>query len=303
MFFSLLNSTLPLFGLVLIGFLLGKFSIFEKLEANVLTKIVGVTVLPALGIKIFSNFNYEFFNFYLYFNYFFIQFLIYLSGFLVSKFYFLRSFSESIIIGMACGFSNHIFFVYPIAISEFPTKDLVPIETIIAFDFINVAMSILALDFANNKNLGKRRLFLEQLKNPALVGLFLGLIILISDLYIPFSINKLVNFICNLGVPCTLIAMGILLSFKTDITQIKLSFLIIILKMFVFPLLMFIIIYFSEIDFTVARTTIMVSSAPLASMPLIFAAIYKVKTDAVVRAGIFTYLIALLSVPLVGGII
>ena len=303
MYFSLLNSTLPLFGLVLIGFLLGKFSIFEKLEANVLTKIVGVTVLPALGIKIFSNFNYEFFNFYLYFNYFFIQFLIYLSGFLVSKFYFLRSFSESIIIGMACGFSNHIFFVYPIAISEFPTKDLVPIETIIAFDFINVAMSILALDFANNKNLGKRRLFLKQLKNPALIGLFLGLIILISDLYIPFSINKLVNFICNLGVPCTLIAMGILLSFKTDITQIKLSFLIIILKMFVFPLLMFIIIYFSEIDFTVARTTIMVSSAPLASMPLIFAAIYKVKTDAVVRAGLFTYLIALLSVPFVGGII
>ena len=69
MFFSLLNSTLPLFGLVLIGFLLGKFSIFEKLEANVLTKVVGLTVLPALGIKIFGNFNYDFFNFYLYFIY------------------------------------------------------------------------------------------------------------------------------------------------------------------------------------------------------------------------------------------
>ena len=303
MYLSLLNSTLPLFGLVLIGFLLGKFSIFEKLEANVLTKVVGLTVLPALGIKIFGNFNYEFFNFYLYFNYFLIQFIIYFSGFIVSKFYFLRSYSESIIIGMACGFSNHIFFVYPIVISEFPAKDLVPIETIIAFDFINVAVSILALDFANNKNLGKRGLFLKQLKNPALIGLFLGLIILVSGLYIPSSINILVNFICNLGVPCTLIAMGILLSFKTDITQIKLSFLITTLKMFVFPLLMFIIIYLSEIDFTVARTTIMVSSAPLASMPLIFAAIYKVKTDAVVRAGIFTYLIALLSVPLVGGII
>ena len=100
MYLSLLNSTLPLFGLVLIGFLLGKFSIFEKLEANVLTKVVGLTVLPALGIKIFGNFTYEFFNFYLYFNYFLIQFLIYFSGFIVSKFYFLRSYSESIIIGM-----------------------------------------------------------------------------------------------------------------------------------------------------------------------------------------------------------
>ena len=51
MFLNLFNSTLPLFGLVLIGFLLGKFSIFDKLEANVLTKVVGLTVLPALGIK------------------------------------------------------------------------------------------------------------------------------------------------------------------------------------------------------------------------------------------------------------
>ena len=127
MFFNLFNSTLPLFGLVLIGFLLGKLSIFNKLEANVLTKVVGLTVLPALGIKIYSNFNYEYLNINLYLNYFFIQSLIYLSGLIITKFYFLRNNSESIIIGMACGFSNHLFFVYPIAIFEFPPKDLVPI--------------------------------------------------------------------------------------------------------------------------------------------------------------------------------
>ena len=86
MFFNLFNSTLPLFGLVLIGFLLGKFSIFNKLEANVLTKVVGLTVLPALGIKIYSNFNYEYLNINLYLNYFFIQSLIYLSGIMITKF-------------------------------------------------------------------------------------------------------------------------------------------------------------------------------------------------------------------------
>ena len=303
MFFNLFNSTLPLFGLVLIGFLLGKFSIFNKLEANVLTKVVGLTVLPALGIKIYSNFNYEYLNINLYLNYFFIQSLIYLSGLIIAKFYFLRNNSESIIIGMACGFSNHLFFVYPIAIFEFPPKDLVPIETIIAFDFITVAVSILALDYTNGNNPGINQLLIKQFKNPALIGLLLGVITLLSGLNIPKSLNIMVNFICNLGVPCTLLSMGILLSIKTDITQIKLSFLITTLKMFIFPSLMFVVIYFSEIDIIVARTTIMVSSAPLASMPLIFAAIYNVKTDAVVRAGIFTYLIALFSVPLVGGII
>ena len=47
------------------------------------------------------------------------------------------------------------------------------------------------------------------------------------------------------------------------------------------------------ITFTDAKTTLMLSSAPIGAMALIFASIYNVKTDAVVRSGIMTYIIAL----------
>ena len=62
MFTNLFFSTLPLFGLVFIGYSLGKFSLFNDTEAKVFTKLVGLVVLPALGIKIIGNFNYEFIN-------------------------------------------------------------------------------------------------------------------------------------------------------------------------------------------------------------------------------------------------
>ena len=46
----------------------------------------------------------------------------------------------------------------------------------------------------------------------------------------------------------------------------------------------------------------MVAAAPIGAMGLVFASIYNVTTDAVVRSGIVSYVLALLSIPIVGGI-
>ena len=62
MFYSLFFSTLPLFGLVLIGFISGKFDLLNKSDSKVFLKLVGLVIAPALGIKIIGNFWYEFIN-------------------------------------------------------------------------------------------------------------------------------------------------------------------------------------------------------------------------------------------------
>ena len=226
MFYSLFFSTLPLFGLVLIGFISGKFDLLNKSDSKVFLKLVGLIIVPALGIKIIGNFRYEFINWNLYFYYFLTQSIIYFLGFLIAKIIFKRHFSESIIIGMTSSFSNHLFFVYPIALFEFGPKDIVPIETIISVDFITVGLSVCALELASHKKINFVQIFLSQLKNPALIGLILGLTIFFFQIHIPLSVNRLVNFICDAGTPCALIAMGVLLSYHTDKTQIKLSLVI-----------------------------------------------------------------------------
>ena len=226
MFYSLFFSTLPLFGLVLIGFISGKFDLLIKSDSKVFLKLIGLVIVPALGIKIIGNFRYEFINWNLYFYYFLTQSIIYFLGFSIAKIIFKRQFSESIIIGMTSSFSNHLFFVYPIALFEFGPKDIVPIETIISVDFITVGLSVCALELASHKKINFGQIFLSQLKNPALIGLFLGLTIFFFQLQLPLSFNRLVNFICDAGTPCALIAMGILLSYQTDKTQIKLSIVI-----------------------------------------------------------------------------
>ena len=78
-----LNSTS--FGLVFIGYSLGKFSIFNDTEARVFAKLVAVVVVPAFGVKIIGDFNYEFVNWKLYFSYLLAQGIIYFLAFIISK--------------------------------------------------------------------------------------------------------------------------------------------------------------------------------------------------------------------------
>ena len=106
-----------------------------------------------------------------------------------------------------------------------------------------------ALDFTTQNKLDIKKAVLKQLKNPAFIGLILGLIIYHSAINLPESSNRLIDFICDSGVPLTLLGMGILLSYKTDTTQIKLSFLITFLKLFGFLIVLRIIIWLSDITF------------------------------------------------------
>ena len=302
MFYNLFFSTLPLFGLVFVGFVSGKFDLLNQSDSKVFLKLIGLVIVPALGIKIIGNFRYEFINWNLYFYYFLTQSIIYFLGFSIAKIIFKIQFSESIIIGMTSSFSNHLFFVYPIALFEFGPKDIVPIETIISVDFITVGLSVCALELASHKKINFGQIFLSQLKNPALIGLFLGLMIFFFQIHLPLSVNRLVNFICDAGTPCALIAMGVLLSYQTDKTQIKLSIVITLLKILIFPLILFIILHLIGYDLNISRTIMMVAAAPIGAMGLVFASIYNVTTDAVVRSGIISYILALLSIPFVGAI-
>ena len=153
MFSNLFFSTLPLFGLVFIGYSLGKFSLFNDSEAKIFSKLVAIVVVPAFGIKIIGNLNYEFINWKLYFCYLLAQGFIYFIAFIIAKKFFNRENPECIIIGMTASFGNHLFFLYPILLVEFTAKDIVPIETVIAADFITVGQSVYAMDFTTHNKL------------------------------------------------------------------------------------------------------------------------------------------------------
>ena len=69
-------------------------------------------------------------------------------------------------------------------------------------------------------------------------------------------------------------------------------------KIILHPVLLILIIWnLNNIDFSLAETTIMVASAPVGLMALVFSTQYGVNPNAITRALMITTLLSILTVP------
>ena len=75
---------------------------------------------------------------------------------------------------------------------------------------------------------------------------------------------------------------------------------IILFKIILHPVIAILIIWnYNKIDFSVSETTIMVASAPVGLMALIFSTQYGVNPNAITRALMITTLLSIITIPMV----
>ena len=290
----LINSFAPVAILILIGYVSAKKSLFSKENSIAIIKYVGVVAVPALTLKIILSISISNVNWTLIFSYVFSELIIYVTALLIGKYIFNLKWNEAILIGMASSFANHLLFVYPIALNEYQADLINPIVAIIGFDVIFLVINLIILDLIKLKNI-----FIKQFSNLPLLALILGLTIIFLDIEIPISIDRALDFIANSAAPCALFAAGIILSQKLEKTEIKISNLIILFKIILHPVLLILIIWnLDNIDFSLAETTIMVASAPVGLMALIFSTQYGVNPNAITRALMITTLFSIVTIPL-----
>ena len=276
-----------------------KKSIFSIENAKAIIKYVGVIAVPALTLKIILSISISNVNWTLISSYVFSEFIIYATAILVGKYIFHLKWNEAILIGMASSFANHLLFVYPIALNEYDADLINPIVAIIGFDVIFLVINLMILDLIKFQNLKLKNILIKQFSNLPLLALIVGLVIILLDIEMPVSIDRALEFIANSAAPCALFAAGIILSQKLEKTEIKISNLIILFKIILHPILLIFIIWnLDNVDFSIAETTIMVASAPVGLMALIFSTQYGLNPNAITRALMITTLFSVLTVPL-----
>ena len=295
----LINSFAPVAILILIGYISAKKSIFSKENSIAIIKYVGVVAVPALTLKIILSISISNVNWTLISSYVFSELIIYTTALFIGKYAFHLKWNEAILIGMASSFANHLLFVYPIALNEYNADLINPIVAIIGFDVIFLVINLIILDLIKFQNLKLKDIFIKQFSNLPLLALILGVAIILLDIEIPVSIDRALEFIENYAAPCALFAAGIILSQKLEKTEIKISNIIILFKIILHPILLIFIIWsLDNIDFSLAETTIMVASAPVGLMALIFSTQYGVNPNAITRALMITTLFSIVTVPL-----
>ena len=131
------------------------------------------------------------------------------------------------------------------------------------------------------------------------MALAFGILIISNPFGTPLELVRSASFVADAAAPCGLFASGVLLARPISRNSLKLASVITSLKMLIHPLLGFLIINIAG-GYAVeeARTTLMVTVAPVGVMALTFASQYNGETDAIAQSIVWSFFLSILLIPI-----
>lgn len=236
-----INATMPIFLVILIGWLLKRLGVINDEFANVANKYVFKLALPVLLFKdiattsIMKNMNIRFVCFC-----FFGTIIMFTITWIFGLFYckdktMLGSFVQSAARGSAAVLG--VAFVENIC----GNSGMAPLMIVSAVPLFNV-ISVIVLTFGGknveSKSSGIKTAFINVLKNPIIIGILLGIPFSLLNIEIPTIPLRTINYIAQTATPVALIAIGAGFDTRSSLTRLKPSLVATFIKLIVLPALM-----------------------------------------------------------------
>lgn len=294
------NPIFPIFAMMLLGIILGRKKVFDFDDAQTINRFVFYGVLPPLIFSLtygapLGQLNGTVIVLYLVSE----TILFSLTAGLV-RFWLKRSLPESILLGMAAGFVNHVFFILPIVTLLYGEQGVLPLSAIIAIDTIVVFCGmILGLEIVSHRGDSYLNVGASLLRNPVLVAMALGLIVNILDLKLYGGIQTFLSFASKAAAPAALFSLGIIMSAVRTSRVDGAALLVTAMKIAAHPLILWLL--FSSIgtlDTNWGQTVLLTAAGPCGSMPFVLALQYKIKADSIGVAIIYSTVASLVTLSI-----
>ena len=297
---ALMNGVLPVFGVLALGFAVGKRKVFDVAMAVAINRFVVLVALPILVFRLLARAPFHEFDWMLLIAFLISELLVYGTGFLLARKVFNCDVRESILLGMASAFANHLLFVLPIAILLFGEQASLPIVAIASVDAVVVYCgTVMILDATGLQGVSLMRLLRQFAKNPAILAIFIGLLVGLSGIPLPKSVDAFTGFAGLTAAPCALFALGIILSQQSNPGTQVLPVSISALKLLGHPLIAwFLIEYGFLIGSEWGRPAMMVAAGPSGALAFVLGLQYQVRIAAIARAVLYTSVGSLATVAL-----
>ena len=300
----LLNGVLPVFGIGVVGYVLGLRGTFDFNMAMVLNKFVMFVAMPALGFQLLAKAPLAEFNLVMLGGYFFTEVLMYTTGFLIARLVFKTDVVEAALLGLAIALTNHVLFVLPIAITLFGEGALTPIVAIISMDGMLIfSGSLILMDVLATRGASLGHTLGKIVRNPPLVAMALGMAVGLLGVSVPTGFDVFMDYLGGAASPVLLFALGIILSKRTSATRPMLPVVITGVKLVVHPLLAW-AIFAGVLQLTpqIRNPAMMVAAAPCGVTAFMLALNYGVRVDAIARAILYSSIGSLLTITLAAGL-
>ena len=243
--FTIFLGLTPFIFITLIGFLFGRFKIFDLSHAKILNLFLYYVAVPALIIKFVAQSEIGKIDLTQIISYFLMQSVCGIFTFLITSKYFKRPIPESIIWALTVALSNHVTLLLPITQIYFSEDVVTQVASIILIDGV-ILLSLIAffLELATKRNVQLIVFIKNIILNPMILSILIGVFLFVFSFKIDDTpVEYILSTLALCVSPVGLFAIGIILSFHTDNVVNKLTASISILKLLISPLVLLLIGY------------------------------------------------------------
>ncbi len=303
---NIVNSVIPLFSVIFIGFFAGKAKVVDQLAVRSLVMFVFNIAMPALLFRMMATTDigaiedWPIIGAYLA-----AQTPIFLAGMLIGGMLLRQSFAEMTIQGFGSSFSNSVVLGLPLALSLYGEQGGVAALLIIMLDILLFSIVTLLLELARLREeedkdirlLGVvRDITFSVLKHPLILASALGVGWGISGAALPTMVEGTLAFTGQAGPPAGLFALGASLSLRRVRGNLQPASIMIALKLAIHPLLAwFVVTRLFNLDPVTASVAILFAACPVGANTYVFAEQYGSAVETSAAAVLISTGIALFS--------
>lgn len=269
---EIITLVLPFFGLILLGYVVAKFTHQPDGAMGWLNVFIIYVSLPALFYKLLSTTPVEEFkraDFLATTTYvaFLIFALVFAIGYLIRR----NNIGHATIQGLAGAYGNIGYMGPGMALLAFGEAAAVPVALIFCVEnILHFTMAPLMMAFSGKEKTNVGALVLKVVKNiafhPFIIATFFGVMAAIFAVDLPDAADNTINILAQAAAPCALFAMGVTLALR-PLKRIPLEISYIVpIKLLLFPALMYLSLsWLGNFDPIWVQVAVLLASLPTAT--------------------------------------
>ena len=269
---EIITLVLPFFGLILLGFVVAKFTHQPDGAMGWLNVFIIYVSLPALFYKLLANTPVEEFkraDFLATTTYvaFIIFALVFAIGYLIRR----NHIGHATIQGLAGAYGNIGYMGPGMALLAFGEAAAVPVALIFCVEnILHFTMAPLMMAFTGKEKTNVWALVLKVVKNivfhPFIIATFFGVMAAIFAVDLPDAADNTINILAQAAAPCALFAMGVTLALRPlNRIPVEISY-IVPIKLILFPMLTYLALsYLGNFDPIWVQVAVLLASLPTAT--------------------------------------
>jgi predicted permease len=243
---AIAQDVLPIFILILFGFLLVRLKILSASVGDGLGAFVFNVAVPMLLFRTIANADFHGASpFRLWVSYFAGVFVAWTIGHLIATRFFGRDRREGVLAGVSSAFANNVFIGLPLVERTVGAEGIVAMSILLAIHLpLMMIIGTVMMERAEQKTSGQpshgvlavsRQVGLNLLRNPLVIGLIAGMVVQLIGGPLPPMIDGLVGQVAGTAAPLALISLGMTLNKYGMLGNVRIAGTISTVKLVVMP--------------------------------------------------------------------